>query len=72
MILEKTASMPPKLASKVKKMNLILPDDLVRRIDAWRGHQPGVPNASKAIRDLLEWALDAKEAEGDKPKKAKK
>jgi hypothetical protein len=60
--------MPPKLASKVKKMNLILPDELVKRIDAWRGRQEGVPNASLAIRQLLEWALDAADA-GGKPKR---
>jgi hypothetical protein len=63
--------MPPKLANKVKKMNLILPDELVKRIDAWRGRQEGVPNASLAIRQLLEWALDAADA-GDKPKKVRK
>ena len=62
--------MPPKLASKIKKMNLILPDELVKRIDAWRGRQEGVPNASQAIRELLEWALDAADA-GIKPKKKK-
>jgi hypothetical protein len=60
--------MPPKLANKVKKMNLILPDELVKRIDAWRGRQEGVPNASLAIRQLLEWALDAADA-GGKPKR---
>jgi hypothetical protein len=65
MILEKR--MPPKLANKVKKMNLILPDDLVKRIDAWRGRQDGVPNASQAIRMLIERSLDA-DANGDKPK----
>jgi hypothetical protein len=62
--------MPPKLANKVKKMNLILPDELVKRIDGWRGRQEGVPNASLAIRQLLEWALDAADA-GGKPKKPK-
>jgi hypothetical protein len=63
--------MPPKLANKVKKMNLILPDELVKRIDAWRGRQEGVPNASLAIRQLLEWALDAADA-GGKPKPKRK
>ena len=60
--------MPPKLANKVKKMNLILPDELVKRIDAWRGRQEGVPNASLAIRQLLESALDAADVSG-KPKR---
>jgi hypothetical protein len=62
--------MPPKLANKIKKMNLILPDELVKRIDAWRGRQPGVPNASVAIRQLIEQSLDAADA-ADKPKPKK-
>jgi hypothetical protein len=69
MIQEKTV--PPKLASEIKKMNLILPAELAKRIDTWRGRQEGVPNASQAIRDLLEWALDAADA-GGKPKKKPK
>jgi Arc/MetJ-type ribon-helix-helix transcriptional regulator len=62
--------MPPRLAAKTKKLNLILPDELVRRIDAWRGREAGVPNASQAIRVLLERALDAAD-EADRPKKRK-
>jgi len=50
--------MPPKLANEIKKSNLILPGELFKRIDAWRGRQPGVPNRSEAIRKLIETSLD--------------
>jgi Arc/MetJ-type ribon-helix-helix transcriptional regulator len=63
--------MPPKLANTIKKLNLILPDELVKRINAWRGRQDAPPNVSQAIRELLELALDAADA-GDKPKKKPK
>jgi hypothetical protein len=63
--------MPPKLANNIKKLNLILPDELVKRINAWRGRQDAPPNVSQAIRELLESALDAADA-GDKPKPKRK
>ena len=63
--------MPPKLANTIKKLNLILPDELVKRINAWRGRQDAPPNVSQAIRELLELALDAADA-GDKQKKKPK
>jgi hypothetical protein len=65
--------MPPKLANNIKKLNLILPDELVKRINAWRGRQEAPPNVSQAIRELLELALDAADADGKlhKPKKPK-
>jgi hypothetical protein len=68
MILEK--GMPPKLADEIKRLQLVFPQRLILRIDAWRARQPGVPNTSQAIRKLIEMALDA-DASGDKPKKKK-
>jgi len=64
--------MPPKLANKVKKLNLIVPDDLAEEIDDWRSHQPGIPNVSAAIRQLIKLGLKASNANHDKPKAAKK
>ena len=64
--------MPPKLANKVKKLNLIVSDELAEKIDGWRIHQPGIPNVSAAIRQLIELGLKASSANVDKPKAAKK
>lgn len=63
MILEK--GMPPKLDDDIKRLQLVVGQKLLLRIDAWRGRQPGVPNTSQAIRKLVEMALDAADA-GDK------
>jgi hypothetical protein len=60
--------MPPKLANKIKKVNLILPDELAQQIDDWRAHQPGVPNVSVAIRSLIEAGLKATSSKA-KPRK---
>jgi hypothetical protein len=61
--------MPPRLAAHIKKLNLVLPLELIRRIDAWRGRNETPPNVSQAIRLLLVEALDAAEAPPAKPKK---
>ena len=44
MILEK--GMPPKLDDDIKRLQLVVGQKLLLRIDAWRGRQPGVPNTS--------------------------
>jgi len=59
--------MPPKLANGVRRIAMVAPLEWLRRIDAWRRHQPDMPNLSEAIRRLVETALDA-EAKGGKPK----
>ena len=59
--------MVAKLASAVQRLQLIAPVDWLKRIDAWRRHQPGMPNRSEAIRTLVNQALDAAEKKG-KPK----
>jgi hypothetical protein len=61
--------MPPKLAAHIKKLNLVLPLELIRRIDGWRARQDVPPNVSAAIRSLLEQALDVAEAPAGKAKK---
>ena len=38
-----------------------LSDDLLARVDQWRGRQEGLPNRSEAVRRLLERALAAAE-----------
>jgi hypothetical protein len=56
-----------KLASEVKKFNIIAPIDWLRRIDQWRRRQADVPSLSEAIRRLVTAQLDAE----DKPKGGK-
>jgi hypothetical protein len=61
--------MVAKLANAVQRLQLIAPVDWLRRIDAWRRHQPNLPSRSAAIRELVAQALDAAESsKGDKPK----
>jgi len=59
--------MPTKLAEKVRRIALIIPVDLIKRVDQWRARQPDVPNLSAAIRRLLEMGM-ASDAKGKKPK----
>lgn len=51
--------MVAKLASAIQRLNLIVATDWVRRVDAWRRHQPSIPSRSEAIRQLVERGLDA-------------
>jgi hypothetical protein len=53
--------MVAKLASAVRRLQLIAPVDWLKRIDAWRRHQPNLPTRSAAIRELVSQALDAAE-----------
>jgi len=59
--------MVAKLAAAVQRLNLIAPVDWLKRIDAWRRHQPTLPSRSEAIRRLVELGLDAADKRG-KPK----
>lgn len=59
--------MPPKLADGVKKIAMIAPLQWIAKIDAWRRHQPDMPNLSEAIRRLVELGLEASKGKG-KPK----
>jgi metal-responsive CopG/Arc/MetJ family transcriptional regulator len=59
--------MVAKLSDVVQRLNLLVPADWVTAVDQWRGHQPGVPNRSEAIRRLVLEALEAG-AKGAKPK----
>ena len=51
--------MPAKIADHIKRKNIILPAELSDEIDQWRGRQPGVPNASEAMRRLMQTGLKA-------------
>jgi metal-responsive CopG/Arc/MetJ family transcriptional regulator len=50
--------MVAKLAEVVRRINLVAPEEWLRRIDRWRKHQTGLPNRSEAIRRLTEIGLD--------------
>jgi len=39
--------LPPKLAANVRKVNLIVPSDLLERVDNFRRHLPGLPIARR-------------------------
>lgn len=51
--------MVAKLANVVQRLNVLVPGDWVAQVDAWRSHQPGLPNRSEAIRRLVQLALEA-------------
>jgi metal-responsive CopG/Arc/MetJ family transcriptional regulator len=60
--------MVKKLAPEVRRINLVAPTDLLRRIDKWMKAQPGFPpSRSEAIRHMIEQFLNA-EAKDKKPK----
>lgn len=40
-----------------KRVNVVLPAELLRKIDNWRRKQPELPSMSEAVRRLLEQAL---------------
>jgi hypothetical protein len=61
--------MVAKLASAVQRLQLIAPVDWLKRIDAWRRHQPNLPSRSEAIRRLVELGLDAAQRGEKKPPK---
>ncbi len=67
--------MPPKLAHKIKRLQLVVPDDQHSKINEWRIHQPGRPNVSQAIRMLIDIGLEtssgSKPTPTPKPKKPK-
>jgi hypothetical protein len=52
--------MPPKLDDEIKRINMVAPAALVKKIDDWRRLQPDLPNLSEAIRRLCEIALKVK------------
>jgi hypothetical protein len=60
--------MVAKLASAVKRLQLIAPVDWLKRIDAWRRHQPNLPSRSEAIRRLVEIGLETEGRGEKKPK----
>jgi hypothetical protein len=60
--------MVAKLANAVQRLQLIVPVDWLRRIDAWRRHQPNLPSRSAAIRELVSQALDAADKGKGRPK----
>jgi hypothetical protein len=67
--------MPPRLGKpgeKAKKLNVIVTEGLAEKIDNWRIRQPGIPNVSEAIRQLVELGLKAPQTNGDKAKPKKR
>lgn len=53
---------------KMKPKNIPMPASLLAAVDRWRGAQPGVPNASAAIRQLIAKALEADGIKVEVPK----
>lgn len=58
--------MPPKLDpdGEPKRLNIVAPVSWVRKVDDWRRAQPDLPNASEAIRRLVEAGLEATQKGG--------
>lgn len=58
--------MSPKLDTdeKLKRVPVLMPLSLMKRLDAWRGHLEDVPNRAEAIRRLIEAGLDAMKKAG--------
>jgi hypothetical protein len=72
MIHERVA-VPPKLADKTQRINLLADRKWLDKIDDWRKRQEWPsPNRSDAIRILVEMGLQAAGNGGDKPKKKPK
>ena len=47
--------MPAKLGEKeLVRVNIMVPPEWLDRVNEWRGRQPGVPNLSAAIRDIVD------------------
>jgi hypothetical protein len=43
----------------IRRVNLAMTVALIQRVEEWRRTQPGLPNMSEAIRQLVTQALDA-------------
>jgi hypothetical protein len=56
--------MPPKIAEHSKRLNVIVPEALLKQINGWRRQQDDPPNISTAIRHLIEAGLDAMKKAG--------
>jgi hypothetical protein len=73
MIHQERVALPPKLADDTQRINLLADRKWLNKIDEWRKRQawPG-PTRSDAIRQLVDWALEAQsKGNGDKPAKPK-
>ena len=66
--------MPPKLPQgDGKKVGIVAPFAWIAKVDAWRRDQPGWPNFSEAVRQLVEIGIEATKNGGKgKPKKEPK
>jgi hypothetical protein len=53
--------MPPKLDKETAtgRIQVVAPESWVKRVDEWRRRHPDMPNRSKAVRMLVDLALDA-------------
>lgn len=55
-------------ADKMQRMQLVIQPSLVEEIDQWRAKQPGLPNRSEAVRQLVTIALHPERDEAAKSK----
>lgn len=47
---------------QTKRMALMVPVDLIKRMDRWRGAQSSIPSRSEAVRRLMDIALKTESA----------
>ena len=47
------------METESKKLAVIYPAEMLNEIDEYRRNQPGLPDRSNAIRDLIELGLEA-------------
>ena len=65
-ISETPPPMPPKLDKETAtgRIQVVAPESWVKRVDEWRRRHPEMPNRSKAVRLLVDLALDAETKKG--------
>jgi hypothetical protein len=64
--------MPPRLPDgESKKVGIVAPLTWIAKVNAWRRDQPGWPNFSEAVRQLVEIGIEATKGKGDKKPKPK-
>ena len=44
--------------TEIKRMHLLMPMPLLRKVEDWRRKAPNLPNMSEAIRQLIEDGLE--------------
>jgi len=53
-----------KLDDSVRRLHMIVPTSLIKKVDRWRQQDSEVPNLSEAIRRLIEAGLESSKKTG--------